>query len=139
MNSKRLPRGWLIPMVPSSPSSRGRNCSAHNFPMIHAVGRASTRAPRLLDFVWGDESAPKVTLVGKGVCFDTGGLDLKPSSSMLLMKKDMGGAANVLGLASMIMSAQMPVRLRVLIPAVENSVSGDAFRPGDVLPQPQRA
>ena len=112
---------------------KGEELLAHNFPMIHAVGRASTRAPRLLDFVWGDESAPKVTLVGKGVCFDTGGLDLKPSSSMLLMKKDMGGAANVLGLASMIMSAQLPVRLRVLIPAVENSVSGDAFRPGDVL------
>ncbi|TLP45992.1 leucyl aminopeptidase family protein [Cohaesibacter sp. CAU 1516] len=112
---------------------KGEALLEHNFPMIHAVGRASPRAPRLLDFVWGDESAPKVTLVGKGVCFDTGGLDLKPSSSMLLMKKDMGGAANVLGLASMIMSAQLPVRLRVLIPAVENAVSGNAFRPGDVL------
>nr|WP_319483553.1 leucyl aminopeptidase family protein [uncultured Cohaesibacter sp.] len=104
-----------------------------NFPMIHAVGRASPRAPRLLDFIWGRESDPKVTLVGKGVCFDTGGLNLKPGSSMALMKKDMGGAANVLGLASMIMSANLPVRLRVLIPAVENSVSGSAFRPGDVL------
>nr|WP_321454527.1 leucyl aminopeptidase family protein [uncultured Cohaesibacter sp.] len=104
-----------------------------NFPMIHAVGRASTRAPRLLDFIWGKESDPKITLVGKGVCFDTGGLNIKPGGSMALMKKDMGGAANVLGLASMIMSAQLPVRLRVLIPAVENSVGGDAFRPGDVL------
>ncbi len=106
---------------------------ATGFPMIHAVGRASTRAPRLIDFTWGDPKAPKVTLVGKGVCFDTGGLDIKPSSGMLLMKKDMGGAANVLGLAAMIMGADLPVRLRVLIPAVENSISGEAFRPGDVL------
>lgn len=112
---------------------KGEDLLEHNFPMIHAVGKGSPRQPRLLDFVWGDENAPKVTLVGKGVCFDTGGLDLKPSSAMLLMKKDMGGAANVLGLASMIMTAQLPVRLRVLIPAVENSVSGEAFRPGDVL------
>lgn len=106
----------------------------HNFPMIHAVGKASTRAPRLIDFSWGDLSNPRVTLVGKGVCFDTGGLDIKPSSSMLLMKKDMGGAANVLALALMIMATNMPVRLRVLIPAVENSISGNAFRPGDILP-----
>ncbi len=106
---------------------------ATGFPMIHAVGRASTRAPRLIDFTWGDPKAPKVTLVGKGVCFDTGGLDIKPSSGMLLMKKDMGGAANVLGLAAMIMGAGLPVRLRVLIPAVENSISGEAYRPGDVL------
>lgn len=113
--------------------TRGDELLEHNFPMIHAVGRASDREPRLLDMVWGDEAAPKVTLVGKGVCFDTGGLDIKPSSSMLLMKKDMGGAANVLGLASMIMGAKLPVRLRVLIPAVENSISGNAFRPGDVL------
>ena len=104
-----------------------------NFPMIHAVGRASAEAPRLIDMVWGDKDAPKVTLVGKGVCFDTGGLDIKPSSGMLLMKKDMGGAANVLGLASMIMAAGLKVRLRVLIPAVENAISGNAFRPGDVL------
>ena len=103
------------------------------FPMIHAVGKASTRPPRLLDFVWGKDTDPKITLVGKGVCFDTGGLDIKPGSSMLLMKKDMGGAASVLGLASMIMTAKLPVRLRVLIPAVENSISGEAFRPGDVL------
>ncbi|MDY8110052.1 leucyl aminopeptidase family protein [Fulvimarina sp. 2208YS6-2-32] len=104
-----------------------------NFPMIHAVGRASVSAPRLLDFVWGRGDAPKVTLVGKGVCFDTGGLDIKPSSNMLLMKKDMGGAANVLGLASMIMAAKLDMRLRVLIPAVENSISANAFRPSDVL------
>jgi leucyl aminopeptidase len=103
------------------------------FPMIHAVGRASPRAPRLIDFTWGPARAPKVTLVGKGVCFDTGGLDIKPASGMALMKKDMGGAANVLGLAQMIMEAKLKVRLRVLIPAVENAISGNAFRPGDVL------
>ncbi len=106
---------------------------AENFPMIHAVGRASAEAPRLIDLTWGEPSAPKVTLVGKGVCFDTGGLDIKPASGMLLMKKDMGGAANVLGLASMVMAAKLPVRLRVLVPAVENAISGNAFRPGDVL------
>lgn len=105
----------------------------NNFPMIHAVGRASDRAPRLIEMVWGKASDPKVTLVGKGVCFDTGGLNLKPSGGMALMKKDMGGAANVLGLASMIMSAKLGVRLRVLIPAVDNNVSANAFRPGDVL------
>ena len=104
-----------------------------NYPMVHAVGRASDRAPRLIDIVWGNPRHPKVTLVGKGVCFDSGGLDLKPASGMKLMKKDMGGAANALGLARMIMSAKLPVRLRVLVPAVENSVSGDAFRPLDVL------
>ncbi|UCI07492.1 leucyl aminopeptidase family protein [Mesorhizobium sp. B1-1-8] len=111
----------------------GNDLLARNFPMIHAVGRASTGAPRLIDMTWGPGDAPKVTLVGKGVCFDTGGLDIKPSSGMLLMKKDMGGAANVLGLASMIMAAKLNVRLRVLIPAVENSIAGNAFRPGDVL------
>ena len=106
-----------------------------NFPLIHAVGAAATeqRAPRLIDISWGDPDAPSVTLVGKGVCFDTGGLDIKPASGMLLMKKDMGGAANVLGLAHMIMDAGLPVRLRVLIPAVENAISGAAFRPGDVF------
>jgi leucyl aminopeptidase len=104
-----------------------------NYPMIHAVGRASVRTPRLIDFVWGDEKRPKVTLVGKGVCFDTGGLDLKNSSGMATMKKDMGGAACVLGLAQIIMAAKLPVRLRVMVPAVENSVSGSAYRPGDVL------
>lgn len=103
------------------------------FPMIHAVGKASPRAPRLIDFTWGPARAPKVTLVGKGVCFDTGGLDIKPASGMLLMKKDMGGAANVLALAQMIMAAKLRVRLRVLIPAVENAIAGNAFRPGDVL------
>ena len=112
---------------------RGDDLLAETFPMIHAVGRASDKAPRLIDMVWGGRSAPKVTLVGKGVCFDTGGLDIKPSSGMLLMKKDMGGAANVLGLASMIMASGLKVRLRVLIPAVENAISGNAFRPGDVL------
>ncbi|MGE0752035.1 MAG: M17 family metallopeptidase [Variibacter sp.] len=105
-----------------------------NFPLIHAVGRASDRAPRLIDFSFGGPSAPKVTLVGKGVCFDTGGLDLKPSAAMLLMKKDMGGAASVLALAHMIMDRKLPVRLRVLIPAVENAVSGAAFRPSDIYP-----
>jgi leucyl aminopeptidase len=103
------------------------------FPMIHAVGRAAAQAPRLIDLRWGDPAAPRVTLVGKGVCFDTGGLDIKPSASMRLMKKDMGGAATALGLARMIMALQLPVRLRVLIPAVENAIAGDAFRPGDIL------
>ena len=111
----------------------GDDLLSENFPMVHAVGRASSRAPRLADFSWGEEDNPKVTLVGKGVIFDTGGLNLKPGSSMALMKKDMGGAANVLGLAAMIMAASLPVRLRVIIPCVENSVSGDAFRPGDIL------
>lgn len=106
---------------------------AENFPTIHAVGRASPRAPRLAEFTWGDAAAPKVTLVGKGVAFDTGGLDLKSPANMALMKKDMGGAANVLGLAQLLMSAGAPIRLRVLIPAVENAVSGAAFRPGDVI------
>ncbi|MGR3377702.1 leucyl aminopeptidase family protein [Salipiger abyssi] len=102
------------------------------FPMIHAVGRASPRAPRLIDLRWGS-AGPSLTLVGKGVCFDTGGLNLKPGSSMGLMKKDMGGAANVLGLARAIMALGLKLRLRVLIPAVENSVSGNAFRPQDIL------
>jgi len=104
-----------------------------NFPLIHAVGMASTRAPRLIDLSWGDPAHPKVTLVGKGVCFDTGGLDIKPSSGMLIMKKDMGGAANVLALAQMVMDAKLKVRLRVLIPAVENAVAGNAFRPLDIF------
>jgi leucyl aminopeptidase len=111
----------------------GEELARQNFPLIHAVGMASPRAPRLIDFTWGDPSHPKVTLVGKGVCFDTGGLDLKPSSSMLIMKKDMGGAANVLALALMVMDAKLKVRLRVLIPAVENAVAGNAFRPLDVF------
>lgn len=104
-----------------------------NFPMIHAVGRAAAEAPRLVEFTWGKAKDPKVTLVGKGVTFDTGGLDIKPSAGMLLMKKDMGGAANVLGLAHAIIDAGLRVRLRVLIPIVENAISGPAFRPGDVL------
>ena len=104
-----------------------------NFPLVHAVGRASSRAPRLIEFTWGDENHPKIALVGKGVSFDTGGLDIKPSAGMLLMKKDMGGAAHALGLAQMIMDANLPVRLHVVIPAVENSISADAFRPGDIL------
>lgn len=107
---------------------------AENLPLIHTVGRAAAphRGPRLLDMRWG-EVGPRLTLVGKGVCFDTGGLNLKPGTSMGLMKKDMGGAATVLGLARMIMALNLPIRLRVLIPAVENSVSGDSFRPGDIL------
>src|SRR5436190_1953752 len=107
-----------------------------NFPLIHAVGRAAdaTRAPRLIELRWGKPGDPKVTLVGKGVCFDTGGLDLKPESAMLIMKKDMGGAATVLALAHMIMGEGLKISLRVLIPAVENSVAGDAFRPLDIYP-----
>ena len=104
-----------------------------NFPLVHDVGKASPRKPRLIDFSWGSARDPKVTLVGKGVCFDTGGLDIKPASGMALMKKDMGGAANVLGLAQLIMDSKLPVRLRVLIPAVENAINGEAFRPGDIL------
>ncbi len=111
----------------------GDRLLAENFPAIHAVGRASVRAPRLLELTWGEPDAPKVTLVGKGVCFDTGGLDLKTSPNMLLMKKDMGGAAVTLGLAQAVMAHALPVRLRLLIGAVENSVAGNAFRPGDVL------
>ncbi|MDR3515933.1 MAG: leucyl aminopeptidase family protein [Azospirillaceae bacterium] len=103
------------------------------YPAIHAVGRASDRKPRLIDLTWGRKSRPLVTLVGKGVCFDSGGLDIKPSSSMLLMKKDMGGAAHALAIAGMIMAAGLPVRLRVLIPAVENVIAGNAFKPMDVL------
>ena len=106
---------------------------AENYPTIHAVGRASAREPRLVDIVWGEERAPKVTLVGKGVCFDSGGLDLKTASGMLTMKKDMGGAAIMLGLAQAIMAANLPVRLRVLLPCVENAVSGNAMRPRDIV------
>ncbi|HVZ50816.1 MAG TPA: leucyl aminopeptidase family protein [Pseudolabrys sp.] len=104
-----------------------------DFPLIHAVGMGSPRAPRLIDVSWGKESDPKITLVGKGVCFDTGGLDIKPDASMLNMKKDMGGAATALALAHMIMARKLKVRLRVLIPAVENSVSGRSFRPRDIF------
>ncbi|HLZ05120.1 MAG TPA: leucyl aminopeptidase family protein [Bradyrhizobium sp.] len=111
----------------------GDDLLTQNFPLIHAVGMASPRAPRLIELSWGDPSHPKVTLVGKGVCFDTGGLDLKPSSGMLVMKKDMGGAANVLALAQMVMDAALKMRLRVIIPAVENAVAGNAFRPLDIF------
>jgi len=112
----------------------GQELLEHNFPMIHAVGRASEHEPRLIDLTWGDESHPKVTLVGKGICFDSGGLNLKPGDAMRQMKKDMGGAAHTVGLAYLIMASQLPVRLRLLIPAAENAVSGNAFRPGDILP-----
>ncbi|WP_051335739.1 leucyl aminopeptidase family protein [Methylocapsa acidiphila] len=114
--------------------TRGDKLLQTNLPLIHAVGRASDKAPRLVDFSWGDPTKPKVTLVGKGVCFDSGGLDIKPEAAMLLMKKDMGGAATALALASMIMAGNLPIRLRVLLPAVENAISGNAFRPGDVYP-----
>ena len=110
----------------------GEDLLQQNFPLIHAVGRASPRAPRLIDLTWGDAKHSRITLVGKGVCFDTGGLDIKPDSGMLIMKKDMGGAANVLAAAHMIMDGKLKVRLRVLIPAVENAIAGDAFRPLDV-------
>jgi len=108
---------------------------AEAYPMVHAVGRAATkaRAPRLIELEWGDPEHPRVAIVGKGVCFDSGGLDIKPSSGMLLMKKDMGGAAHALALAGLVMGARLPVRLHLLIPAVENAISADAFRPGDVL------
>ena len=111
---------------------RSDDLLAQNFPMIHAVGRASPRAPRLMDLRWGSKG-PKLTLVGKGVCFDTGGLNLKPSSGMNLMKKDMGGAATVMGLAQMVMGLGLPVQLRVLVPAVENLVSGTSIKPKDIL------
>lgn len=131
----------LAGAVETLAAQHGAECSvitgeallAQNYPAIHAVGRAASRPPCLADLRWGDPRAPKLTLVGKGVCFDSGGLDLKSAAGMKLMKKDMGGAASVLGLAHMIMDAKLPVRLRVLVPAVENAVSGDAFRPGDVL------
>jgi leucyl aminopeptidase len=110
----------------------GDDLLKENFPLIHAVGRAADRAPRLIDMTWGDPSHPKVTLIGKGVCFDTGGLNIKPESGMLHMKKDMGGAASMLALAHMLMSRGTKIRLRVLLPTVENSISGAAFRPRDV-------
>ena len=115
----------------------GDDLLAADYPMIHAVGRAAgraaERAPRLIDLRWGDERHPKVTIVGKGVCFDSGGLDIKPGAAMALMKKDMGGAAVALGLAGLLMARRAPIRLRLLVPAVENSIGGDAYRPGDVL------
>ena len=111
----------------------GDELLTEGYPAVHLVGRAATNLPRLIDLTWGNEQHPKVTLVGKGVCFDTGGLDIKDATGMLLMKKDMGGAAHVLGLAKLIMAQQLPIRLRVLIPAVENNIAGNAFRPGDVM------
>jgi len=111
----------------------GDALQSRNFPAIHAVGRAASHPPRLIDLRWGKKKHPKLTLVGKGVCFDSGGLDLKTAGGMRLMKKDMGGAAHAIGLAHMIMSTELPVRLRMLVPAVENAVAGNAYRPGDVL------
>jgi len=111
----------------------GEQLLKKNFPAIHAVGRASTRAPRLIELNWGRPSDPKVSIVGKGVCFDSGGLDIKGADGMRLMKKDMGGAANALGLAAMVMALKLPLRLQVLIPAVENAIAGNAYRPGDVI------
>lgn len=111
----------------------GDELLAENYPTIHAVGRAAAKPPCLIDIVWGDETAPKLTLVGKGVCFDSGGLDLKPATGMRMMKKDMGGAATLLGLASAVMEAKLPLRLRVLVPAVENAVSANSFRPLDII------
>lgn len=111
----------------------GEELLRQDYPLIYEVGKGSAREPRLIDLRWGRRDAPLVTLVGKGVCFDTGGLDIKPSSGMLLMKKDMGGAALTLALARMLMGADAPIRLRLLIPAVENSISGRSYRPGDVL------
>ena len=111
----------------------GDELLAQNYPTIHAVGRASEHAPRLIDLRWGDESHPKITLVGKGVCFDSGGLDVKSADGMRNMKKDMGGAAHAMGLAQLIMAHQLPVRLRLLIPAVENAIAHNAYRPGDVI------
>ena len=110
----------------------GDDLLAQNFPLIHAVGRAAGAAPRLIDISWGEADHPRVTLVGKGVCFDTGGLDIKPDSAMLNMKKDMGGAATALALAHMIMARGLKLRLRVLIPAVENAIAGSSFRPRDI-------
>ncbi len=112
----------------------GDDLLTHKYPMVHAVGKGSSRAPRLIDMTWGDPAHPKVTLVGKGVAFDTGGLNIKPDAAMLLMKKDMGGAATAIAAAEMIMAAKRKVRLRLIVPAVENSISGSSFRPGDILP-----
>lgn len=112
---------------------KGDNLLHKNYPSLHAVGRASKHEPRLIHLTWGDKSHPKVSLVGKGVCFDTGGLDLKPAQFMRFMKKDMGGAAHVLGMAQLIMTLELPIRMEVLLAAADNAISDDAFRPGDVL------
>jgi leucyl aminopeptidase len=123
-----LPHGAVIKVT------KGEDLLTENFPLIYHVGKASSVAPRLIDVTWGRSDAPKVTIVGKGVCFDTGGLNIKPDSGMLLMKKDMGGAATALALAHMIMTLKLDVRLRLLIPAVENAIAGNAFRPSDIYP-----
>ena len=112
----------------------GEDLLKHNFPAIHAVGRASHRPPRLIELLWGNENHPRVAIVGKGVCFDTGGLDIKGADGMRNMKKDMGGGAHALGLARLIMAENLPVRLHMLVPAVENAISGNAYRPSDVIP-----
>lgn len=112
---------------------RGKDLLKKNFPAIYAVGKGSPRPPQIIDIEWGNKKHPQIVLIGKGVCFDTGGLDIKPDTAMLLMKKDMGGAAHALGLAKMIVEHNLPVRLRVLIPAVENAVDGHSYRPGDVI------
>ena len=117
----------------TSSSITGKNLLTENFPAIHAVGRASHRKPRLVHLSWGDKESPVLALVGKGVCFDSGGLDIKNAAGMATMKKDMGGAAHVLALAGLVMQYRLPVRLELLIPAVENSISGNAYRPGDVI------
>lgn len=127
-------RAAVAPFGAEVSETIGDDLLARNFPLVHAVGNGSDRAPRLIDVTWGDPAHPKVTLVGKGVVFDTGGLDIKPDTGMLLMKKDMGGAANALALATLIMGANLPVRLRLIVPAVENAISGRAFRPGDIFP-----
>jgi len=127
--ARQLARVWGAEVA----SVVGDDLLANNFPLIHAVGRASPRAPRLIDLVWGRSGSRQITLIGKGIAFDTGGLDIKPASGMVLMKKDMGGAASALAAAQMVMAARLDVRLRVLIPAAENSIAGNAFRPGDVL------
>jgi leucyl aminopeptidase len=111
----------------------GEELLRQNYPLIYEVGKGSAREPRLIDLRWGKKGAPLVTLVGKGVCFDTGGLDIKPSSGMILMKKDMGGAALTIALSRMLMGADAPIQLRLLIPSVENSISGRSYRPGDIL------
>ncbi|MBC6439961.1 MAG: leucyl aminopeptidase family protein [Rhodospirillales bacterium] len=115
-------------------SIHGERLLSENLPAVHAVGRASSRAPRLIDLTWGSEDAPRVTLVGKGVCFDTGGHNLKSASGMERMKKDMGGAACVLAVAHQVMATDLPVRLRVIIPAVDNALDGNAIKPADILP-----
>jgi leucyl aminopeptidase len=111
----------------------GDELIAQNFPAIHAVGRAAARAPRLLEINWGNPKHPRVAIVGKGVCFDSGGLDIKTAEGMRLMKKDMGGAAHAIALARLVMQRELPVRLQMLVPAVENAISGNAYRPGDVV------